>query len=171
MKNITQYEVEVNPESGIWEVIYSEEEIKILFESIEISKYGKVIRHFISEAGERKKVLIQVVIENEMGRTHRLIPDFLIPYRLHCTDTIEKIVMTDEKEMDVNKIDVPCDGNIMKRILIWWQRVVVCFDAVKESIKAKIGIDLSDIKKPRSIVRFLTNNDFWFSIQLVYQSG
>jgi len=85
---------------------------------------------------------------------HHELPDIIIPYKRHSSESVEKII---GGEVD----DVYCDFSTIRRIKAWWYICRLYFESVMASLREKYGTVFSAFPKPKEVVRALINANLW----------
>lgn len=111
-------------------------------------------RKTIDSSGSREMLVIRRLRCKNCRKIHHELPDMLIPYKRHCTETIESILAGEVA-------DICCDFVTEHRIRAWWAAFSLYFHGVKTSMQAKYGVMFSDITTPREIVRAIANTNLW----------
>jgi hypothetical protein len=128
------------------------------------------MRGFVNAFGDRCAVSIRRLRCKGCGKIHHELPDFLVPYKRHCAETVEKIV-------EGNIGDVCCEGSTIKRIGRWFEARAGYFFGCLESIALRSGIAVAVEAGPKlmrikasfggrsgwlgSLVRMTVNANLW----------
>jgi hypothetical protein len=59
---------------------------------------------------------------------HHELPDIVVPYKHHCTKTIEKMINGDSTE-------IYCENSTIRRIKAWWVACLLCFEKIIASFQ------------------------------------
>jgi hypothetical protein len=94
---------------------------------------GSRMRGYVDEAGNRCAVSIRRLRCKGCGRIHHELPDFLVPYRRHCAETVERIV-------DGDGGGACCESSTIRRISRWFEERAGHFLGCLESSAARLGI-------------------------------
>ena len=78
----------------------------------------------------------------------------LIPYKRHCAETIENIIIGKATE-------VPCDDSTINKIKAWWSALLPYFLSILESLSHKLNMIFTKPILPKEIVRAVTNSNLW----------
>ena len=111
-------------------------------------------RIVINTAGDKEKLIIRRLRCRTCHKIHHELPDYVIPYKRHCSETVESIINGGAE-------DICCDFVTEHRIRSWWATVIVYFEKVLASLRTKYGMTFPDDPTPREIVRALTNTNLW----------
>jgi len=120
-------------------------------------------RRYIKDDGMTEELVIRRLRCKGCHKIHHELPDILIPYKRHCTKTVEKIVEGDG--------DVCCDDPGISRIRAWWRACRLYFDGVMSSLREKYGDVFSPDPAPREIVRAVVNANLWVHTRSAFLSG
>lgn len=113
-------------------------------------------RMLIDSCGSKVVYQIRRLLCSKCNKIHHELPDCMIPYKRHCTETIGKIALG-----AVNSIsnDAPCEENTIFRIRLWWGAVLPYFLNIMETLSQKYRLDLNiDHQHNINPGRQLTNN-------------
>jgi hypothetical protein len=102
--------------------------------------------------GEKRLLKIRRLMCYQCKKIHHELPDIIVPYKRHCTETIENIVA------GVNAV---CEESTLHRIMAWWATIQLYIKCVLSSLSFKYGIVFSADKKLPEIVRSLANTNLW----------
>lgn len=159
---INDFIVEYNTKIGFY-LIVSCETISCPCCSGILKPRGKVKRIVIEKPNEKldekRTYVLQRYICNKCKKCHRELPNFIVPYKRHCTDTIQTIITSTEKHPDVNY-----EEETVKRIRTWWTDVRPYIIGALLSIKEKYDIDFTYLDPSQNlakIVRALVNANLW----------
>ena len=125
---------------------------------------GSRKRKVIDSGGDKRTLVIRRLRCKVCGRVHHELPDIVVPYKRHCTQTIEKIIAgrTDE---------VYCEEGTIRKIKAWWAACRLYFESVMVSLREKLGIVFSEHPAPREIVRAVANAHLWVHTRSAFLSG
>jgi len=149
---ITYYRKELDTRGRIR--IISEEESVCPICNGNLKVIGVRKRTVINAAGEKEKLIIRRMRCKPCRKIHHELPDYVVPYKRHCAETIESII-TDKTE------DVCCDFVTEYRIKTWWATILMYFENVLSSLQIKYGAVFSTNSTPREIIRAITNTNLW----------
>jgi len=85
---------------------------------------------------------------------HHQLPDIIVPYKRHCTETIENIVSGATE-------DVCCFDCTIYKIKAWWILLQQYIKGVAASLSMKYNVNIASIQKVSEIVRMLANTHLW----------
>ena len=102
-------------------------------------------------------------------RIHHELPDCVVPYKRHCTETIEAVINGDVKQ-------TPCNVRTIKRLLLWWKTVASYFLNILKSLAVKYGTPPPVAPSLASVVRAVVNSNNWICAKTLctrsaYESG
>jgi hypothetical protein len=125
---------------------------------------GSRKRKVIDSDGDKRTLVIRRLRCKVCRRMHHELPDIVVPYKRHCTQTIEKIIggQTDE---------VYCEEGTIRKIKAWWASSRLYFESVMASLREKYGIVFSEHPAPREIVRAVANAHLWIHTRSAFLSG
>jgi len=149
---ITHYREE-RGEDGIIFIISEEENVCPVCIGILIV-IGSRRRGLINSAGDKEMLVIRRLRCLTCRKIHHELPDKVIPYKRHCAETVEKVIVGDV-------VDVCCDFVTQSRIKTWWNSFSLYFESVLASLQIKYGSIFSADSAPRKIVRAVTNSNLW----------
>jgi hypothetical protein len=120
-------------------------------------------RKVINPEGEKIVLKIHRLKCSGCLKIHHQLPDMIVPYKRHSTETILNII---------NNNDLyGCEENTVNRIKAWWAAIQLYINSVMSSLSSKYGIILSaEIKLPE-IVRALVNSNLWPGTRSVLTPG
>jgi len=130
----------------------------------ELHGYGIRERRFIDNIGTGRVLIIRRLRCKGCKHIHHELPDILIPYKRHCMETVEKIIIGEAE-------DVPCEISTINRIKAWWAACQLYFESVIASLRAKYGAVLTACPAPKEIVRAVVNVHLWPSTRSVSMTG
>jgi hypothetical protein len=125
---------------------------------------GSRKRKVIDSGGDKRTLVIRRLRCKACGRVHHELPDMLVPYKRHCTQTIENIVAGKTSE-------VYCEEGTIRKIKRWWAACRLYFESVLVSLREKQGIEFSAHPTPREIVRAVANANLWVHTRSACLSG
>ena len=115
-------------------------------------------RDVIDTDGSKKTLIInrlRCTTEGCRKIHHELPAGYIVPYKRHCAETIEKVIngeVTKAVENEQRTID---------RIKVWWSDVSSYFLNVLKSLTEKTGQVFDDPPKTSEIVRAAANSHNW----------
>ena len=131
-------------------------------------KKGRRKRYVRTNDGKRIKLSVRHLKCKNCGKTHRELPDIVVPYKHECVETIEKIINGDTA-------DVGMEDSTINRIKAWWGRIMpyICNALLSIGEKHCIRIEIGEPGgiKLRPIVRALANTHLWPSARFVLMPG
>lgn len=98
-------------------------------------------------------------------KIHHELPDIVMPYKRHCTKTIEKIIASEATE------EVICEESTIRRIKAWWAAYRQYFESILTSLGEKYGVIFAANPKPREVVRAVANANLWIHTRSAFLSG
>ncbi|MCL2034178.1 MAG: DUF6431 domain-containing protein [Oscillospiraceae bacterium] len=110
--------------------------------------------------GHKVSLMIRRLYCPKCKRLHHELPDCVVPYKRHCTETIETII-------GGIRDGLPCENRVIRRILAWWNKVQPYYLNIVKSLCEKYGIVLSAVPAFKEIVRAAANSNNWISVGLV----
>ena len=109
----------------------------------------------VIESGGSKTILIIRRLRCIQCKTiHHELPDMLMPYKRHCADTVEKIIVEDTSA-------VYCEDSTVRKIKAWWMSLLLYFKNILASLERKYSVRFMEDIKPKQIVRAVTNSHLW----------
>lgn len=76
--------------------------------------HGRCLRYVCFPAQERTKLLIRVFFCPECRRYHRELPDFIVPHKMHCVETVEQCY-----SLPIDEIIGSVEESTIRRIRKW----------------------------------------------------
>ena len=140
-------------EKGVIKIL-SEEKCICPICSGELKALGRRKRVVINAEGNKEKLSIRRLRCTICRKIHHELPDYVIPYKRHCVETIENII-------NGNTEDVCCDFVTEYRIRSWWVSILLYFEKILASLKIKYEMEFSAKTAPREIIRALVNSNLW----------
>lgn len=128
------------------------------------SVIGSRSRKVIEVDGNVKKLIIRRLRCDDCSKIHHELPDRVVPYKRHCTETIEKVVNNYISE-------IYCEESTIQRISRWWVILQLYFQGIKTSLEIKYDTQFSEPAKLREIVRALANSNSWVHTRSAFKSG
>jgi hypothetical protein len=117
---------------------------------------GKRERMMFDSSGAKLKLVIRRMRCEKCKRIHHELPDCIVPYKRHCTETIETI-QKDKSE------EAPCELGTIRRIKLWWNIMLPYYIGVLRSLTAKYGVYFGNPPSFREIIRAVVNTNNWIS--------
>ncbi|MDR1439038.1 MAG: DUF6431 domain-containing protein [Clostridiales bacterium] len=141
---------------------------------------GSRMRGYVDEAGNKCAVSIRRLRCKDCGRIHHELPDFLVPYRRHCAETVERIV-------DGDAGGTSCECSTLRRIGRWFGERAGHFLGCLESAAVRLGIAIVGGTAPKlrrardslggrrgwlgRLVRVAANTNLWPHTRSAYCPG
>ena len=125
---------------------------------------GSRRRGIINSAGEKQILVIRRLRCESCKAIHHELPDIIVPFKRHCTATIEKIIAGSDDGVD-------CDTRTVSRIRAWWAACYLYFESVLASLREKYGTVFSRPPAPKEIVRAVVNANLWIHTRSAVLSG
>lgn len=124
--------------------------------SLKLIKWGKYTRNVVYYKNGKKyenTIEIKRIRCNDCKKTHSIIPSFLVPYKIHTIEYINKVIKN--KIIKDNTYKVSCDKyQISRQLLKYW---LDCF----EDHYTRISVTLSETNK-KKIIRIINNSIYDF---------
>jgi len=121
-------------------------------------------RKYITDSGDYHTLIIRRLRCRGCNKIHHELPDKVIPYKRHCSDTIENIIAGEVSGL-------PCEESTVRRINNWWAACLLYFENVLVSLRAKYGVVFSLRPAPKEIVRAVVNASLWVHTRSAFLSG
>jgi hypothetical protein len=121
-------------------------------------------RKSIDAEGEAQTLIIRRLRCKGCRAIHHELPDILVPYKRHCADTVEKIVVG-------NPQGLPCEESTIRRIKSWWEDCRLYFECALTSLREKHGAIFPERPAPREIIRAVVNANLWLHTRSAFLSG
>ena len=153
---IDKYRKEIDDKGRI--VIKSEEESSCPICVGSLKVIGSRERRMKNTIDDVEILVIRRLRCRTCRKIHHELPDILIPYKRHCTDTIEAVI---------NNNEACCEISTERRIRAWWATMLLYFENILASLKIKYGMEFSAKTAPREIVRALVNLNLWVHTRTV----
>ena len=125
---------------------------------------GSRKRKVIDSGGVVRTLVIRRLRCKGCGVVHHELPDMVVPYKRHCTKTIEKIIRGRVR-------GVLCEGSTIRKIRAWWIACRLYFESVMVSLAEKHGMAFSERPAPKEIVRAVANAHLWVHTRSAFLSG
>jgi len=129
-----------------------------------LSIIGSRKRKYIDDSGKKQTLIIRRLRCVGCKIIHHELPDILIPYKRHCTETFEKIAAG-------NLTSLPCEESSVRRIKIWWKNFRLYFENILISLKEKYGAIFVSLLTPKEAVRIAVNTNFWVHTRSAFLSS
>lgn len=161
---IVQYREE-RDDNGIIHII-SEEEVACPICAGILKVIGSRGRGTIDITGNKETLIIRRLRCQTLTcrKIHHELPDRVIPYKRHCTETVEKIVNGDVD-------DVCCDFVTENRIREWWNAMYIYLKGVLVSLEMQYVGVFSPSPTPREMVRAVVNANYWVHTRSAWMPG
>jgi len=117
-----------------------------------LSMRGWRLRAIINGAGNKTSYYIRRLRCHKCNRLHHELPDFIVPYKRHCAQTIEAVITGEIKASE---------GRLVRRVRRWWCAVLPYFMGVIEALRHKHEIRGSAPPAFKEIVRAAVNSNNW----------
>jgi hypothetical protein len=121
-------------------------------------------RGYIDGSGEKQTLIIRRLRCKGCRLIHHELPDIIVPYKRHCTKTIEMIVTGEDDA-------VPCEDNTIRRIKWWFASSSLYFENILASLREKYGAVFSLKPALKEIVRAVVNAHLWPHTRSVFTPG
>jgi len=152
---ISNFTLLFNPEDGFYHLKINEDVICPVCGSANLVPKGKPKRKLIMLDGETRLLKLKRLKCGNCAKTHRVLPDIIIPYKHHCAETYNDVI----KNGAINAIY--CEAYTIHRIKAWWAAMQLYIKSTMLAIMEKHGVDLKAEKKLGKIVRALANSHLW----------
>ena len=113
---------------------------------------GSRQRKRINASGEKVNLIIRRLRCIECNRIHHELPDMLVPYKLHVSESIEAVVSND------SELSVISDESTLNRWRKWFNEKVDYFQGCLESITIRYGDAPGWLAR---VVRPIANLNLW----------
>lgn len=139
-----------------------------------LSHRDRCVRYLLREGRERETYLIPRGKCHKCGKIHRLIPDFMTPFKQYATEVISGVLEDIIQAADEDSADYPCEMT-MQRWHRWMRENRLRIDGYLKSIGYRT-LDFSEelLKSGISLLDRLWGTDTkWLEMVLrfVYNSG
>jgi len=121
-------------------------------------------RKYINDTGEVHTLIVRRLRCRDCNVIHHELPDKVVPYKRHCSDTIGKIVAEEPGGL-------PCEESTVRRIRKWWEACRLYFESVLASHREKHGVMFSPYPAPKEIIRAVVNANLWVHTRSAFLSG
>ena len=115
---------------------------------------GTRLRTVVDSSGTKLRLIIRRLKCSGCNRIHHELPDCIVPYKRHCAETIESIIID---ELD----KAPCESRTAQRIVSWWRVMKSYFSNILKSIAKKYEFEYQEPPAFRKIVRAVVNTNNW----------
>jgi hypothetical protein len=118
------------------------------------------LRTMTDADGIKVKLVIRRLYCPKCKRLHHELPDCVVPYKRHCSETIEAII-------NGIREGLPCENRVIRRIFAWWERILPYYLGVVKSLSEKYALKLGNAPSFKEIVRAAANSNNWISVGFV----
>jgi hypothetical protein len=118
---------------------------------------GSRRRQYINQAGEHKYIIIRRLRCKNCRRIHHELTSFLVPYKLHCSETIEQVI---DAVNCITLLSTPAEYSTIYRIRRWFRKYKAYFQAAIHSNRAKFPIKGQD---PQPSIEAIRQGPGWLS--------
>jgi hypothetical protein len=147
---------------------------------------GSRKRKYIDDTGEHITLVIRRLRCCHCGRIHHELPDILVPFKRHCSESIEAVITGN------TKLTVAADETTLWRWRVWFQVMAKyffgCLMAInfqfkkgKEAVEASIRLSQSALQRIlylvgdasgwlARVVRSIANLNFWVHTRSAFLS-
>ena len=126
-----------------------------------LSVIGTRERGIINNVGKKWIFVIRRLRCKICRAIHHELPETIMPYKRHCSMTIEKIV--------AGKIgEAPCETRTIQRIRTWWAACLLYFKGILASLQEKHGVEFSKEPTPKEIIRAVVNAHLWIHTRTAF---
>lgn len=125
---------------------------------------GRRIRGYIDGESNNLKLSIRRLKCKRCVKIHHELPDILVPYKRHCSETIEEII--DEKTDTVC-----CEDSTIQKIKRWFAAKTLYFTGCLVSVVARYGT--ASLAGPISLLRKMRKSNGWLKrlVRIVVNSN
>jgi len=116
-------------------------------------------RMLIDSAGTKVAYQIRRLYCALCRHLHHELPDFMVPYKRHCAETIEKAINSEP--------DAPLDDRALRRFRRWWRVVLPYFLNILKSLAEKYKIMFNPVPAFKAVVRAAVNSGNWIFAQTI----
>ena len=118
-----------------------------------LSVIGTRSRMVIDSGGTTLSITIRRLRCEGCGKIHHELPDMIVPYKRHCFETIEKII--------IGSTDgIICEERTIGRVKAWWTACALYFHGIVAILREKYGVYIS-LGAPKEIIRAAVNSSLW----------
>ena len=79
-----------------------------------MKSHGRCLRYVFFPAQERTKLLLRVFFCPECRRYHRELPDFIVPFKMHCVETVEQCY-----SLPIDAVICSAEDSTIRRLCNW----------------------------------------------------
>jgi len=115
---------------------------------------GNRERRVVSSDGQKIRLVIRRLYCFVCKRIHHELPDCIVPYKRHCSETIEEIAKGGGDK-------VPCEDRTIRRIKRWWKNVQPYFMNIIKALNEKYKLELNNPPVFKGIIRAIVNSNNW----------
>lgn len=126
--------------------------------------YGRRKRKAIKIDGAVLVMSIRRLQCQNCRKIHHELPNIVMPYKRHCSETIEKIIVGEDEE-------IGCEESTIRRVKAWWTVWRLYFESVIASLLEKDEMVFSIDPTPREIVRTCANAYMWPATRSAFLTG
>ena len=126
--------------------------------------FGTRKRKYIDADWKKQTLIIRRLLCAGCGAIHHELPDFLVPYKRYCAQTVENVI----NEADVGD---NIENSTVHRIRSWWRNLGIYIKGILGSLTSKHQIRFSDPPKLKEVVRALANSNLWISTRSACTPG
>jgi len=119
-----------------------------------LTEIGVRLRKVISPEGDKEVLQIRRMRCEECGKIHHELPDYLVPYKRHCAETIEKVTAD-------NLGDVPCEPAVVHKIKAWWLAIKDYFLNILIAVAERMEIEPPEHPTFKEKIRTAANSHLW----------
>ena len=163
MINITKYRLEYKKKEKVFYVWADEEVVCSICGCKDMTRKGRRKRLVIMPSGKIRVLKIRRLKCKNCKKIHHELPDIIVPYKLHNSQTIEEIINGADEA-------ICCEESTINRIKAWWLTIKLYIESVKASLEFKYGITFSSESKLPEIVRALVNRHLWPGTRSAWES-
>ena len=141
-----------------------------------MTSIGRRIRGYIDGGGNNVKLSIRRLKCKGCEKIHHELPDILVPYKRHCSETIEEII--EEKSETIG-----CEDSTIRKVKRWFVEKTQYFTGCLISVAARQGGvppmgSISLLRKTREnggwlkrLVRMVVNSNLWVHTRSAFLSS
>jgi hypothetical protein len=109
----------------------------------------------VSEDEKRILIILRLYCES-CDKTHRELPDCIVPYKRYGAQIIEDIVVSNEPDQNL-----PCPPGTVRRLRDWWDAVKVLFLNVLLTLTEIYHVEFGNPPAFCETVRAVANSNRW----------
>jgi hypothetical protein len=118
-------------------------------------------RTILNNSDEKKEIIyIRRLFCDKCGCLHHELPDFIVPYKRHRTETYESII---NGETD----GLPCENRTIRRTFAWWSIMLPYFLNILNSLTEKYKIKFNNPPLFKEIIRAAANTNNWIFVNSI----